>query len=1480
MTRHRGVVNFIHYHTKEFSTARPCHNVTQSISINFDASWTELALGLFNGGALHIVESIAQMTGPELAAYLSRHEITIFTSTPAIINNLPREPVPGLEYLICGGDVGSKSAMDYWSGQLKYYNAYGPTEATVCTTYSRHNSNRSNRNIGKPLDNKKAYILTGRNIPAPIGVYGELYIGGEGLATGYLNRPELTAERFVDNPFATGDEKRASRNLKMYKTGDLARWLPDGSIEFSRRNDDQVKISGFRLELGEIENRLAEHPAVSQCAVTCRERQGNKYLAAYYVAGASIASRKLALHLSGMLPYYMVPSYFIRVTDMPLSASGKIDRKQLPEPEFTADEENYAPPRNETETVLCRLWQEALGMGRVGINDDFFRLGGTSITAIKLSHRMTQKLQREIPVASIFTRKTVRGISEALAGFKQMAAIEPCKDDKAALSFAQARLLFIETYQGGSNAYNIPMLFELTKEADIPALKRAIESIIKRHDVLRTVFARGDTGDFYQKVLKTLPAIEDINSTENKIFHEAAAAVNSVFDLHKAPPVKIVFYHTGSQVYLLITIHHIAFDGWSADLFLKELDSFYHCHTDGIPPVVPDLDIQYRDFAVWQRNDLSGERLEKALAYWKQELDGCEPLHLPLDRPRPPQVQYAGDDVDFSLDPALSTGLKTVVKEYGTTPYTVFLAAFNILLHKYSSQTDIVVGSPTANRQYTQVENLIGFFVNSTPMRCRLSPGLCIADLIENTASIQAGMQMFQDLPFEKLIENLKVEQDPSRHPLFQVMFGVQSFGKSAGSNGMGFLRQLDTSQLYKTAKFDLSLFINDAGETITGSFNYAVALFNRETIQTMAGHYCNILKIIAAGGNPRIRDVPLLSAAELDRIINRWNGTTCPYPHDKTIVQAFEEQAAGTPDSPALVFNKHHLTYRELNQRANRLAHTIKRAFREYTGKVIKADTLIGLYMAHSFDMFTAILGILKAGAAYVPFDPDDPQERLKFKIKDCGCQMVLTASGYTDDLLFLTENKILPFAVDEHQGEIEQSPGKNPEPARQAKDLAYVIYTSGSTGKPKGVMIEHYGVINLTTAHKRSFNITGESTLLQLASISFDASVSTMFCALLNGARLCLCDRETRKNIPRLARLIEKEAITHIDITPRLLELLPRDLDSNRLEYIITAGEVCDRETMAHWCGRVKVINAYGPTEATVCTTFAEYSPEMSNHHIGRPIANKKVYVLDSDLNPVPVGSPGELYIGGDGLARGYLNRPELTSRHFLSNKFISGNSHHGLERRIYKTGDLVRWVTDGGLEFIGRNDDQVKVAGFRIELGEIENRLASVDGIKRCVVTLNQREATRYLCAYYTESRDLTADEIRHQLSASLPDYMIPSCFVKLAEFPLNTSGKIDRQSLPEPDLIKDPDNFEAPRNPTEETLCQIWQEILGVDKVGIHDDFFRFGGNSILAIKLSHRMSQVLGQEIALMDIFRNRTINGFSLAGDCKKMEQEGDVVDL
>ncbi|MCK5686994.1 amino acid adenylation domain-containing protein, partial [bacterium] len=922
-------------------------------------------------------------------------------------------------------------------------------------------------------------------------------------------------------------------------------------------------------------------------------------------------------------------------------------------------------------------------------------------------------------------------------------------------------------------------------------------------------------------------------------------------------PIKVLLIITEKNKYALINIHHIAFDGWSTDILLKELESFYLHYTKGVSLDLPELDIQYKDFAIWQKNCLKGDRLDKLLSYWKDKVAGYETLEFPTDKPRQSKVDYEGDNLSFEFTEQLSDQLRNIAKNKGTSLYSLLLSCFNILLYKYTGQEIITVGTPAANRNNTQVKNLIGFFINSLVLKTELDPEASFTVLIDQVQKNVIEAQQYQDMPFEQIVDALGIEHDPSRHPIFQIMFGVQSFGRSSKN----IFNPLPLEDYYKPAKFDISFFIDDGDKALKGSINYSTSLFNKETIERVKDHYCQVIRQIVNNTELKIREIDIISKSEYNKTIYEWNNTDAIYPNDKTIHQMFEEQVEKTPDNIAVVFEDNKITYRELNERANQLAHTVREDYKEYFGKAIKGDTLIGLYLERSIFMIVGVLGILKSGAAYVPFDMADPEERLRFKINDCGCKMVITTSACIRDLTFLADSDTVPIALDAYWDEIAKAPVTNPEMINKSSDMAYIIYTSGSTGKPKGVMTEHYGAVNFISYHIDRFKTSGNfCNVIQSISINFDASWTELALSLFKGSAMYLLKSISDMSVSDLTEFIVKNNINILVTTPAVVSNIPQK-KIECLEYMIAGGEVCEKSVMDYWSRNLKYFNAYGPTEATVCTTYSLHDENKPNRDIGRPLQNKTAYILDKDMKPVPIGVHGELFIGGVGLARGYYNRPDITTERFIDNPFVSEEDKRKKRNlKFYKTGDLCRWLPDGDIEYIGRNDNQVKIRGFRVELGEIENVLSEHPSISQCTVLCKSRgEGNKYLAAYYTEDKIADSHKFADFLLEKLPNYMVPAIFIRLEKMPLTTNGKIDRKALPDPEFKTDKSEYVSPRNDIEIKLCEAWQKVLGIDKIGIRDDFFQIGGNSILAMKLSHLMSEILNVEIPVSVVFSKKRI---------------------
>ncbi|MBF0120184.1 MAG: amino acid adenylation domain-containing protein [Desulfobacterales bacterium] len=983
------------------------------------------------------------------------------------------------------------------------------------------------------------------------------------------------------------------------------------------------------------------------------------------------------------------------------------------------------------------------------------------------------------------------------------------------LSFAQERLRFIDLYEKGTFAYLIPILLELKENVNLDCLKKSIQSIVNRHEILRTVFRKDEKGLEYQKILD-----EPLEIKEN-IIENIDKNINVVFDLEKNYPIQITLYHPSL---LLINAHHIAFDGWSMDIMIKELESYYLYYAENIPLNLPELDIQYKDFAFWQREYLKEEILNRHLNYWKNRLLDFETLAFPIDKPRPPKIDYNGDIYIFDIEKDISNRVRLLAKEKGKSLYTLLLSSFCMLLNKYTGQEDLCIGTPFANRNHPQIINLIGFFANTLPLRIKIKPDMRFDEIIENVHRDLIELQEYQDIPFEKLVDFLQIERDQSRNPIFQTVFLVQSFGQKTTSN---LFKPLNVEDYYKIAKFEISLAIDDNEEQLKGKIFYKTSLYNKSTVKRLKNHFINLLSQVVSNPNIKLRDINILSKEEYEVVINKWNQTYAPYPKDKTIQELFEEYADKNPDNIAVVFENKKTTYKELNEKSNQLAHYLIKAYK------IKPDTFIAFGFERSLDMIIAILGIIKSGGAYVPIDINYPKDRIEYILNDCNASLYLTEIPKIEDFPKTNLNKI-----------------------NTSKDLAYAIYTSGTTGKPKGVMIEHRAVVSLVK-NPGYANFSENDVFLFYSNPVFDALTFEVWGPLLNGSKMAILldSLNIISDTQRFKNILEIHQISVLWITRSLFDnLYERDnhiFDS--LKYLITGGETLTPKIISKICSQDKrpqfVLNGYGPTEATTfSTTYLCNKEYLNNIPIGKPLNNRFAYILDKNLNPVPVGVYGELYVGGDGVGRGYLNNIDLTKERFIPNPFALGI--------LYKTGDIVRWLDDGNIEYKGRTDFQIKLRGFRIELHEIENALLNYTGISRASVILKDK---KYLTAYYVSDLPVDNDKLTSHLASILPEYMIPSFFIHLKELPITLNGKLDMKALPEPEIRGDSsDNYLEPRDEIEILLCSIWKQVLGIEKIGIKDDFFRIGGDSILSIQLAS-MIRKNNIDISVRDIFDYRTI---------------------
>jgi amino acid adenylation domain-containing protein len=1498
MVEHKSVVNTIQAF---INSSLPEEGVGSCLSVCpfvFDVSVWEFFYTLFCGHTLHMLHTDTLLEPAYVAKYIIENRITSAYLPPTLLPDIAAyfEPLAHqlcLRRLLIGvmpiQQKVPQRYLDFLTG-LRISNGYGPTETTIFSTafhFVRAADPNGNVPIGRPISNTTVYILDAHLQPLPVGAVGELYIGGAGVARGYLNRPELTAERFIANPFQTVAEQAQGYNGRLYKTGDLVRYLPDGNLDYIGRSDFQVKIRGYRIELGEIESRLLSFSGIEQAVVLAKERAATgKYLVGYYVSGEPVDPGRLDDYLRAFLPDYMVPSAYVHMERFPVTVNGKLDRRALPDVELTT-EEGYEAPGSELEENLCEVYGEILGISpdKISVRDDFFRLGGHSILAIQLVSKINKRTGFEMNISAVFKHKTIRQISDHIrSGLEPVVRIRPVEvaaPGEQLLSFAQERLWFIEKYEGGSHAYNIPMVFKIKPGTDVGRLLSAIKQVVRRHEVLRTVIRIDQDGRGYQEVLDEeetpLPVLEYAFSNREELDKSIAESMYRVFRLEKEYPVFAALYQyrddQAEAQYISLVIHHIAFDAWSMDVFMKELHHYYYyVGPDG--PGLPPLPLQYKDYAMWQRHYLSGPVLSEQLSYWMERLSGYETLYLRTDKPRPAQVSYAGDNVRFVLDEQLSASLRRAARQLEVSLFSLLLSAYYLLLRAYSGQQDLVVGTPIANRHYQDTHDLIGFFVNTLALREYIDDEDELAAFICRVNASVTAAQLHQDLPFEKLVDELRVEQDSSRHPVFQAMFVWQHAGRSREEqvNGLFDAYEPEYGNGYCVAKFDLSVILYDKGKEIWGTFNYATALFERATIGHYVETYRQLLAQVADMGNAgygrrKLRELAYITKREYDQLISEWNHTGHAYPEEKTLAGLFEKQAIRFADQVAVSYEGKELSYARLNESANQLARYLR-------SKKVKTGDLVGICIERGLEMVIGVLGILKSGAGYVPVDPEYPKERMAAILADLKHCMVLSSSTFSGMLAAYPIELVLLDAGWDVIAECDKGPLSISIPA---DNVAYVLYTSGSTGVPKGVEMSAGPLINLILWCREYSETTPLRKVLQFSSLGFDVSFLEMFFAFACGGSLVLIDDQDRKDVKELLKLVHHYGITTLMLPFSIVDsitdhIIDQGITPVTLKELFATGEqlkLSQNLLTIVQSAQVSVFNLYGPTETHVATAYTVIMDDFLTRPlppIGRPISNTTVYVLDAHLRPLPVGAVGELYIGGAGVARGYLNRPELTAERFIANPFqTAAEQAQGYNGRLYKTGDLVRYLPDGNLDYIGRSDFQVKIRGYRIELGEIESRLLSFSGIEQAVVLAKERAATgKYLVGYYVSGEPVDPGRLDDYLRAFLPDYMVPSAYVHMERFPVTVNGKLDRRALPDVELTTE-EGYEAPGSELEENLCEVYGEILGIspDKISVRDDFFRLGGHSILAIQLVSKINKRTGFEMNISAVFKHKTIRQIS-----------------
>ncbi|PII85791.1 non-ribosomal peptide synthetase [Serratia sp. OLFL2] len=1434
-------------------------------SFAFDFSVWEIWGAWLYGGQLFIVPQEIARSAPDFYHFVCRSGITVLNQTPSAFKAFIQaqahsEARHQLREIVFGGEMLKPSDLAPWfarpeNRQTRLVNMYGITETTVHVTYrplSAQDTAIVASPIGCRIPDLRLYLLGADGEPVPMGAIGELYVGGEGVARGYLNRPELTAERFLEDPF------NRAPGARMYRTGDLARYLPGGDIEYLGRNDQQVKIRGFRIECGEVEAQLSADPRVRSVTVDAiDDGDGNKRLVAWVVPAPETERATLATelrrHLQARLPDYMVPAAYVWLEALPLTGNGKLDKRALPVPQVDAcAREAYAPPQGEAENLLAAIWHELLGVERIGRYDHFFELGGHSLMAVRLANRV-QQAGWQLPLQALFASPVLHVLAQALqvAPTQESIPMLPvARDGELPLSFAQQRLWFLTQLEGMSETYHIPLALRLRGRLDRQALQQGLDALYARHESLRSRFiTREDRPQVEILPANGLPlAFHDLRRHPAQAETLCRQAATQSFDLTQGPLVRAALLRLADEEHLfLLTCHHIVSDGWSTGILLRELGALYGAFRRGEADPLPPPTLQYPDYAAWQRRYLTPERLAAQAQYWRETLsDAPALLTLPTDRPRPTVQSFSGAEVPIAIDAELTQALRQFSRQHGGTLFMTVLAAWSLVLARMAGQQELVIGTPEANRGRLETESLVGFFVSTLALRIDLRDDPDLPTLLERVRHTVLAAQENRDLPFEQVVELV----NPPRHlgytPLFQVMLAWQDGSvRNIPLPGL----QAESAELgYRIAKYDLTLDLADTGEGISGTLNFATALFDRATAERYGAYLVQVLRAMATNASQSASHIDLLPAAERELLLYGWNRTAEAYPAQNPVHVQFEQWARRTPDAIALVNEADSLSYAQLNTRANQLAHQL-------IGQGVRPGDRVATSLERSFSLVIAQLAILKAGAAYVPLDPHLPVARQAWIIGDSGTTLILCDRDLDREIA----GEIECLRIDR----LRQDPTHDPAVARAGDAPAYIMYTSGSTGTPKGVMVTHQGILRLAINNRFAAFERGDRFAFA-ANPAFDASTLEMWGALLNGASLAIIAPEVLTDADALAAALVRQEINVLFLTTSLFNQYVHSIAATlaQLKYLISGGEAADPHAFARMlkeAGPVRLVNAYGPTEGTVIATAAivEQVGPWQRLPIGRPIGNTHIYLLDEHLQPVPLGATGELYIGGAGVALGYLNRAELTAERFLADPFNPGD-------RIYRTGDLARYLADGNIDYQGRNDRQVKIRGFRIECGEIEARVAGHPAVREAVVDVlgeaNNKRLVAWVVPEAEADRQTLAVTLRQYLAGMLPEFMLPTAWVALDTLPLTPNGKLDRRALPEPQedaYVREV--YAEPEGELETLLAGIWRELLGIERVGRHDNFFELGGHSLLAVKLMAQLRRV-GLSAGVQTLFTAPTLS--------------------
>ena len=1462
MLEHRNVVRLLFNEQFQFDF-NDADVWTMFHSHCFDFSVWEMYGALLFGGRLVIIPKKIAADAPAFLATLKQEGVTVLNQTPGAFYNLVREETAisgnqlALRYVIFGGEALIPGKLLAWHNkypQTRLVNMYGITETTVHVTYKEIRAKEianNISNIGTPIPTLSAYVFNNDMQLVPKGIIGELYIGGAGLCRGYLGQPALTASKFINNPY------RATERL--YKSGDLARVLANGELEYLGRSDDQVKIRGFRIELGEISFQLSQYPSITDATTVTIINQGEKYLGAYYVSPNEIKVSVLRDFLSCKLPDYMVPTYFMRVGRIPLTSNGKVDKKALPEL-HSQTEKLYEGASNATEFALLAIWSDVLQLKKenISVTRSFFELGGHSLKAAVLVNRISKALDAKISLKDIFRFQTIReqaGLIGSSSKEVHVCIPKAPKRDSYTLSSAQRRMYFLYHMDPSSLAYNMPRFISLKGALDFSRLQEAFTALVARHECLRTIFRVVDEVPCQQ--LLAAGSLQ-LKYTVEKDWEKAAAQFVIPFDLQKGPLFRAGIVSAGSDHHLLaIDMHHIITDGVSNEILIEDFISLYNGN------VLPENNLQYKDYAQWQQSDAQQNEIEKQKQYWinvyAEELTALE---LPADNIRPAEKSFAGENFDFTLEADLCGELRKIAEREGVTLYMLLFTVYSILLGKLGDTEDLVIGTPVAGREHTDLDRMVGMFANTLPLRNYPCGNKYVLAYLQETKNMVLQGFDNQTYQYEDLINALKIERDPGRNPLFDVLFSYNNFGNQEllipGIEAMPY-HYGDT-----VAKFDLTLTAIETPTVLKLRFDFCTALFEKETIAGFAACFTKIAAALTNAENLLISDIRMLNPAEEQAELFGNNDTEAYYPSDKTLIALLEDQVSLTPDTIALRCANSNFTFKQFSNTCSSVA-----AYLINEGGVSPGD-LVGILLEREEYMLLSIYGVLKAGAAYVPIDPHFPPDRINTIIATSGMKTLITRKRYYENGISIN-GRLVDLDTCEDQAR-KYVAGELPWKTQSSDALAYVIYTSGSTGIPKGVMVSHHSVVNRLYWMQKQYPLTEKDIILQKTPVVFDVSVWELFWWFFAGCSLALLKPGGEKEPEELVTAIEQNKITVLHFVPSMLQAFLFHIENKQcneqlssISIVFASGEALRPEHVKqfgknlHTHNNTRLVNLYGPTEATVDVSYYEINFADDNKviPIGKPIDNTRLYILDKTKRPVPQGVRGELFIAGVGLAKGYLGNEQLTNE-----KFVTDPWHKGA--LMYHTGDVVRRNKNGDIEYIGRNDFQVKLRGFRIDCGDIESHILQYGAVKEAVVLLKERSGEKYLVAYYVSPAHEDEDALRRYLSEKLPPYMVPSYFLPLNELPLTISGKLDRKALPDA-VISAAAECIRPVNQVQKDLVAIWAEVLSwePDQISVNDNFFTIGGNSLSLIRLTSRINQHFNTNISVASIFRYPIISSIA-----------------